>query len=202
METLLQSCIVLAVGIIIFSALSHDTPTHKRESAISPPPPPVQSYHIKQGPAVTRASPWTNRTTSVVRLKPILQRLLKKHAQYRVLCMHHVEEMDHPYRACMVANGQQFYLLLNPEMRGNSVESHLLHQTSISCDKPYQSHRYEVVFIEWDDFTTSSRLYARFDGPTAIELQIAMDEFRGDAHCSIPKKLQANTAIESSGTQR
>lgn len=201
LEGILQTCVLLVVGVIIFSTLQ-ETPS--RELAVVKHEM-VAQYHLKQAPANTAAKPWKNQT-NVAQLKPILQRLLKRH-NYHVLCMHHVEEMEVPYRACMVANRptKQYYLLLNPEVVGHSTRMVPLHQTSVACEKPFQSPRYETIFVQWlpVDYTQSP-LYARFDDATAIELQIAMDEFQGNFHCGgggVPKRLQASTVNDKMGTQ-
>lgn len=121
--------------------------------------------------------------------------------------MHHVEEMEVPYRACMVANRptKQYYLLLNPQVVGHSQRSVPLHQSSVACTKPFQSHRYETIFVQWSQTDpTQPKLYAQFDDATAIELQIALDEFEGNVHCisgGVPKALQSSTTIERMGTQ-
>lgn len=205
-ESVLQACILLAMGWILVTVFQGNNQKMHELTLVQTHSTTLQAhYHLKQAPAETKSRPWKN-DTNAMQLKTILRRLLKKH-KFNVLCMHHVEEMEVPYRACMVANRPttQYYLLLNPQVVGHSQTSMALQQSSVACKKPFQSRRYKTIFVEWSQHQAiDHKLYARFDDETAIELQIAMDEFKGSFHCGggggVPTALQSKTNTERIGT--
>ena len=109
---------------------------------------------------------------------------LLSNSLYPCLCMHHMRvPSDQRFALCAASNRDYLYLMANPTIIGGSNETVLLHETSISCDGPYHRRRHLTVFVSWECPLTKQHLYSRFEGETAMCLQIAHDELQGNAHC-------------------
>lgn len=184
---IIQTMVVVLSGAIMISVAS---PMTTEVPSVAPQLPPPELYTLKTQHADTTSKPWRGQQ-NVQRLKPILNRLLKRNT-FLVICMHHVEEMSHPYQACAVANrkSRQSYLMLNPRIVGGDTHKKRFRVNSIACETPYMRHRHERVIIEWDTLDNSV-MYAMFSGDTSIEIQNAIDEFQGPECCHDPKPTEA-----------
>jgi hypothetical protein len=110
---------------------------------------------------------------------------LLSNSMYPCLCMHHMRvPSEKRYSLCAASNRDQLYMMANLDIIGGSNETALLRETSVACDAPYNRRRHLSVFVSWECPRTNQRLYSRFEGATAMCLQIAYDELRGGArHC-------------------
>lgn len=188
LESLLQTVIVMIMSIMFLQIMSNN----ERSTEVVE----VQSTPIAHLPFTiqkewrdTKSMMWKNQT-NVHKLKQVLQGLLKRDS-FPILCMHHVAEMDYPYRACALANrsAKQTYFILNPKIIGHSNQFKIMQETSIACQKPYQRERYEVIYLQWNTLHHDV-MYAQFEGEQAVAIQIALDEFLGIIHCDFPTKVK------------
>lgn len=119
------------------------------------------------------------------------------------LCMHHLQypwaspgdsfALDllagSLYQICAITqqqrDGDAILLLANPQLKGRGNESDWYTEHSVSCSSTSQrKERFRTILLEWLDPSSSQMMWARFDGPTAACLQLAMDEMTLDEkHC-------------------
>ena len=132
----------------------------------------------------TTSSKWANQTTSAA--ENMLRQLLKT-TTFAVLCMHHVTGIRNPYRACSVHNqkANQIYFMLNPKIIGGSSQKTKYREHSIACNATGMNLRHNTVIVEWET-PSSNTLYALFKDDQSIALQLAINEFDGNIHCSQP----------------
>ena len=192
-ESLLQTVIVMIMSIMFLQSITVEKTTDvvevKHESTVYLP------FTIQKEWRETKSVFWKNQTNAH-KLKQVLQRLLKRES-FPILCMHHVAEMDYPYRACAVANrdAKQTYFILNPKIIGHSQQFQMMQESSIACRKPYQRQRYEVIHLKWETLHHGV-MYAQFEGEQAVAIQMALDEFLGTVHCDFPAKVNPMTTNE------
>lgn len=106
------------------------------------------------------------------------------------LCMHHLKysSISTLYQACVIAEPALAYatvLLVNPQLKGRGNETDDYTEHSVSCTSSSQrKKRFRTIFLEWFDLQTTQTVWARFDGPVAACLQLALDEMLlGNKHC-------------------
>jgi hypothetical protein len=116
--------------------------------------------------------------------------LLTSPRTFPCLCMHHLRRLPPVYQVCGVASseGAAMLLLVNPHLRGRGNETDYYTERSVSCPdgETQRRQRYRTIILEWVDVgsATVQTTWARFEGPTAACLQLALDEMvLGDKHC-------------------
>lgn len=178
--------VVLLIGMVGLYLSTH-TPIQYHRPAASPP---QRIMAVKTGfEHDTTSVDWDplihNDTKEMVDLLEHTLRALKR----RVLCMHHLKDFENPYKACVVLNmrADQVYFMLNPWIRGGSVEKAMYQEKSIACKGETIVKRHDTIILEWMR-PTGTALYAMFDDPEeAVMLQIVLDEFKGNLHCTASK---------------
>jgi len=101
---------------------------------------------------------------------------------YSCLCMHHLRvPSDQQYALCAV--GTHADLMANPRIIGTSNETARMTETSLSCTEGSVRVRHLSVVVAWQCPRTRQHLHARYEGTTAVCLQIALDELKGKEHC-------------------
>jgi hypothetical protein len=119
--------------------------------------------------------------------------LLTSPRTFPCLCMHHLRRLPPTYQVCGVVSpssmeGAEMLLLVNPHLRGRGNETDYYTERSVSCPdgETQRRQRYRTIILEWLDVgsATVQTTWARFEGPTAACLQLALDEMvLGDKHC-------------------
>lgn len=113
--------------------------------------------------------------------------------RYPCLCMHHLKDLKNMnlVRACAVYNPRTLSLefMINPRLigwdKGRGVQE--IYEKSISCSYTGTAKRANTAFIEWENHESITH-YMGFKDQTAYCLQLAMEEFKGNAHCQHDKK--------------
>jgi hypothetical protein len=106
-----------------------------------------------------------------------LSSLLARYSTYKVLCMHHMD-MTVFYRACKVNR----YFMMDPQIeRLFGKEVHVF-ETSVSCNATFRKKRNTCVQLKWKD-ELENNLSGIFCSDVAINIQLSIDEFRGNFHC-------------------
>ena len=160
------------------------------------------AYELWTTPHNTRSDLIDYRMAEARRLFRVLQTVFADHLRQNTglacLCMHHLhldralpegKDISHLklYQVCGVKNrrNDQLYMLVNPKLGGGSNATKVYSENSVSCESDqFQSRkRRQQVFIDWIDPETSDMMYYKFKGVDAACLQLALDEFKGDAHC-------------------
>lgn len=151
---------------------------------------------------VTKSMTWTHALTGnkTIVVREVLEDMLRSSmSDFRVLCMHHVQEFPRSalYKACSVYNrlSNQVYFMLNPIIKGGSKEKKSYKENSIACKGSTRNLRHDSVMVEWER-VMGSKMYALFEGTDAVALQIAMDELNGNLHCSTPTTSGISTETE------
>lgn len=132
--------------------------------------------------------------------------LLESPRHFPCLCMHHLQYpwsleyplsqyalalklngQPHSYQVCGVASfpTQEVILLVNPTLQGRGNISDTYTERSVSCPNGsvQQRQRFRTIFLEWQDID-EQMVWARFEGPVAACLQLALDEMLlGNKHC-------------------
>lgn len=137
--------------------------------------------------ADTTAAPFFTGSAPYFNLHTLLAEHMRREA-FHILCMHHLKlDKVRPYRACSIKSTTTTYHMVNPHIvqaYGKRLE---LTENSISCRVPVStSRRRECIVAEWMDGGSGQffNVTARFCGAPAVSLQLAMDEFSGNAHCN------------------
>lgn len=153
-----------------------------------------QQWPIRaHGPVNTTSEPVTTNSTTVQELLQV-RAILARHAlNTACVCMHHLEYPANAgynrLQACAVYNddARQLYFMRNPRLIGFNKGAELVRvrERSLACpvESPVIRQRASGVFIEWDD-ESQVRHYALFREERAFCLQLAIDEFAGNKHCS------------------
>jgi len=114
---------------------------------------------------------------------------------FSCLCMHHLRygpaelEGVHRKRICGVYNhgAHQLYLMANPAIVGRGNATTTYREQSVSCDpgRPQIRTRYNDIYVEWLDLRSGGDTHQlRLRGAQAACIQLALEEFEGNAHCS------------------
>lgn len=116
--------------------------------------------------------------------------LLTSPRTFPCLCMHHLRRLPPTYQVCGIASseGAAMLLLVNPHLQGRGNETDYYTERSVSCPdgETQRRQRYRTIILEWVDVgsATVQTTWARFEGPMAACLQLALDEMvLGDKHC-------------------
>lgn len=108
-----------------------------------------------------------------------LSNLLNRYTKYNVLCMHHMD-MTFFYKACKFKS----YFMVNPIIESKSGKEITVFEKSVSCNGIVKTKRFECIKIKWKDVDLSE-LSGFFCGEEAMNMQLAVDEFKGKDHCLI-----------------
>ena len=145
-------------------------------------------YTLKEAKQLSRA------------LETVFKTHLKQNPDIPCLCMHHLHvdrilkkvkdaNIDQLilYQICGVYNKamDQMYVMANPRIGGGGNKTSVYSEKSVACQskKYINKKRSSQVFIDWIDPQSEDNLYYKFNGVTSACLQLAMDEFKGNAHC-------------------
>lgn len=109
---------------------------------------------------------------------PHLRAHLERDALKQVMCMHHLQ-MTNPLRACALFQGSVFMAMVNPRVRGHSMQKNVtvMEQTQ-ECNSPQERVRHQRIVIEyWELDGTLMTLIV--DGSQAWAIQMVLEEFEG-----------------------
>ena len=168
--TLAVTCLVCAG---IFSR-------YNREYVV--PTTPQFNYSVYKSKRVNTTSiPWSHSVHNDGVLG-ILEGILR-HTNHHVVCMHHIQDMPNPYRACVIHNrkADQMYAVLNPHIIGEGDGTQQYREESIACNGPIIKNRFNSIMLKWERL--QGTMYALFEGPEAVAIQLSLDEFVGNHHC-------------------
>lgn len=149
------------------------------------PAKPAFNYSVyKRNQVNTTSAPWTHQANSGAVLG-ILEGILR-HTSHHVVCMHHIQDMRNPFRACVIHNrkADQMYAVMNPRIIGEANGTQQYREESIACKGAVINSRFNVIMLKWDRPTAEGTMYALFEGPEAVAIQLSLDEFRGNLHCN------------------
>ncbi len=137
----------------------------------------------------TTSVPWSPNDTwyPYVTLARLLDRHLRQSPEYNVLCMHHLD-IRRPYRGCSVESGGFVYFMLNPTLVELGGKNITVYEDSVSCGESIKSTtRRDSIRVTWTDGIL--HFYTTFTGNVAISLQLILEEFKGDGHCTVFGKV-------------
>ena len=161
-------------------------------------------YDLWTSPHNTKSNPIEYTLKEAKKLSRALEIVFKTHLTQNpdipCLCMHHLHvdrilkkvkdaKIDQLilYQICGVYNKEmdQMYVMANPRISGGGNKTSVYSEKSVACQsKNYINRkRSSQVFIDWIDPQSEDNLYYKFNGFKSACLQLAMDEFKGDAHC-------------------
>lgn len=102
------------------------------------------------------------------------------------LCMHHVKfPFAQNYQVCVLYNrhADQMFGMINPRQIGGGTQTVNYSGKSVSCNRPLENTTLSShVIIQWVQQDNEVR-YLEIGGSSSLCLQMALKEFKGDAHC-------------------
>lgn len=189
LKTLAALLVVLFIVAAIVAVIGYTTWSQGRQKQDTPPPPPIRLWTEQH--ATFSAPLRMNDHEFLPAMEHALGHyLLTSPRTFPCLCMHHLRRLPPTYQVCGVVSseGAEMLLLVNPHLQGRGNETDYYIERSVSCPdgETQRRQRYRTIILEWVDIgsATVQTTWARFEGPTAACLQLALDEMvLGDKHC-------------------